>query len=79
MERGSAPLQPNEQHAQAEAGRTLLKPITVTVAKTCHLTSLGNTKIYELIKEGRLKSVAVGRRRLVFVSSIDAFLNGSGG
>jgi excisionase family DNA binding protein len=72
-------LQLNEQHAEAEAGRTPLKPITVTVAKTCHLTSLGNTKIYELIKAGKLKSIAIGRRRLVFVSSIDALLNGSVG
>jgi excisionase family DNA binding protein len=50
------------------------KPISVTVQEARKLTGLGNTLIYELIKEGKLKSVAVGRRRLILYSSIERLL-----
>lgn len=50
------------------------KPLTVTIDDTCKITGLGNTKIYELINQGKLKSIAIGRRRLVLYSSIEALL-----
>jgi excisionase family DNA binding protein len=50
------------------------KPLTLTVGDTSKITGLGNTKIYELINQGRLKSVAIGRRRLVLYSSIEELL-----
>ena len=53
------------------------KRITATVKETCSMTGLGATKINELIRDGKLKSVAIGRRRLVFVESIEALLNGA--
>ena len=40
-------------------------PVLVTVKQARALTGLGNTKLYELIGEKRLKSIMVGRRRLV--------------
>ena len=43
----------------------------VTVKAARSLTGLGNTKIYELIGEERLKSITVGRRRLIVYSSIE--------
>jgi excisionase family DNA binding protein len=51
-----------------------LSPITVTVAEARAITGLGNTKIYELIAEGKLKSVAIGRRRLLLYESIKELL-----
>jgi excisionase family DNA binding protein len=45
-----------------------------TIDDTCRITGLGKTSIYELIAQGRLKSVAIGRRRLVLYSSIEALL-----
>lgn len=45
-------------------------PVTVTVAEACRLTGLGRTKVFELVKEAKLKSVAIGRRRLIVYSSI---------
>jgi excisionase family DNA binding protein len=54
--------------------RTPPKPMSVTIADTRHITGLGNTKVYELIKEGKLKAVAVGRRRLVLYASIEELL-----
>jgi excisionase family DNA binding protein len=71
------PVQSTEPLAEPKTSRTQLNPITVTVAEARQITRLGNTKIYELIAEGKLRSVAVGRRRLIFVSSIHALLDGA--
>lgn len=54
--------------------RRQTKPLGVTVGTTMHVTGLGRTKVYQLIAEGKLKSVAVGRRRLVLYSSIEELL-----
>jgi excisionase family DNA binding protein len=51
-----------------------LKPITVTVATTKKITGLSNTTIWKLIKERKLQTVSVGRRRLVTLSSVDELL-----
>jgi hypothetical protein len=50
------------------------KPITVTVAMARKLSGLGNTTLWALIKVGKLKTVRVGRRRLVVVDSLEALL-----
>lgn len=42
-----------------------LKPITVTVANARAVSGLGNTKFYELINEGKIKTITIGRRRLI--------------
>lgn len=60
-------MEPIEPSAKPKPASTRL---TVTVAETCRVTGLGNTKVYELLAEGKLKSVAIGRRRLIFVNSI---------
>jgi excisionase family DNA binding protein len=51
-------------------------PLTKTIDDTCRITGLGRTKVYDLIATGRLKTTAVGRRRLVFYASIEALLRG---
>ena len=53
---------------------TSIEPITVTIAETRKISGLGTTTIYELIKRGRLKTKAVGRRRLVNYASLKALL-----
>lgn len=50
------------------------KPLALTLDDTSRTTGLGLTTIYELINEGRLKSLSVGRRRLVLYSSIESLL-----
>lgn len=52
----------------------VVEPVTVTVADTCAITGLGRTKVYELISQQVLKTVAVGRRRLILMESIKALL-----
>lgn len=47
-----------------------MEPVTVTVRDACQALGLGTTKIYELIGNGTLETITIGRRRLVKVSSI---------
>ncbi|WP_426265163.1 helix-turn-helix domain-containing protein [Sphingomonas sp. PWP1-2] len=51
-----------------------MEPITVTIADTQRVTGLGRTKLYELIGNGRLKTVKIGRRTLVSTDSIRALV-----
>jgi excisionase family DNA binding protein len=44
--------------------------LTCTIAEACEALGLGRTKLYELIDEGRLASITIGRRRLVVVRSL---------
>ena len=53
------------------------RPVWVTVRTTKELTDLGTTKIYELIAAKQLRSIKVGRRRLVEYSSIENLINTS--
>ena len=51
-----------------------MKPIGVTVDEACRMGGFGRTTAYGLIKQGKLKSVAIGRRRLVLLASLEALL-----
>ena len=51
-----------------------MDPITITINDTKKATGLGTTKIYELINQGKLETVSIGRRRLVKVASIRALV-----
>jgi excisionase family DNA binding protein len=44
--------------------------LTCTITEACEAVGLGRTKLYELIDEGRLASITIGRRRLVVVRSL---------
>ena len=48
-----------------------IKPITVTVTTALAVTGLGRTKFYELVKAGRVRTVAIGRRTLVVYASLE--------
>jgi len=53
-----------------------LKPILVTVAQARQIINVGNTKLYELIKEGRINTVNVGRSTLVRYADLEALAAG---
>jgi len=55
-------------------GADNLDPLTVTVSTAVKLTGLGRTKIWEMLKVGKVESVRVGRRRLVVYSSLKRLL-----
>lgn len=52
-----------------------LKPITVTVDTALRISGLGRTKLYQLIGSGEIKTVTVGRRRLVVYASLEDLAN----
>lgn len=47
-----------------------MEALLVSINDTAKALNLGRTSVYELIKEGRLETRKMGRRRLVTVSSI---------
>jgi len=47
----------------------------VTVDTYCRATSLGRTKFYDLVKAKKIRTLKAGRRTLVPVSEIQAFLD----
>jgi hypothetical protein len=50
------------------------KPLTITIATARRVSGLGNTKIWELIKDRKLETVRIGRRTLVTYRSMEALL-----
>lgn len=51
--------------------------LAVTVPEAARLTSLSLRKINYLIADGTIPSVKVGRRRLIRVADLEAFLDGA--
>lgn len=44
--------------------------LSATIEETCQATGLGRTRIYEMIKAGRIETSMEGTRRLILVRSI---------
>ncbi len=49
-------------------------PILLTVEEAAHLPCLGRTTTYELVMRGSIRSVKIGRRRLVVREGLEAFV-----
>lgn len=65
-----AAAQPAESAAPA--------PTLLTVPETAELLRCGQTMVYQLLREGRLAGVKIGRRRLVRASAVQQFIAGGG-
>jgi excisionase family DNA binding protein len=48
--------------------------LSCTIDEACEATSLGRTKVYELIADGQLATTTIGRRRLVIVRGLLSLL-----
>ena len=48
------------------------EPLLYSIPDAAKALSLGRSKLYELITEGRLETVNIGRRRLVRAESVRA-------
>jgi excisionase family DNA binding protein len=46
------------------------EPEAVSIDETCRLTGIGRSKLYELIADGTLPSLKIGKRRLVRLSTV---------
>lgn len=55
-----------------------MQPLTITIAAARDALGLGTTKLYELINEGTLETIKIGRRRLVKVASINRMVDQAG-
>jgi len=54
------------------------EPLAYSVADACRVSSLGRTRIYQLIGQGRLKAHKVGKRTLIPAASLRALIEGEG-
>lgn len=50
------------------------EPITVTVQEAQKLSGLGPSKLYDLISEGALEAITIGKRRLIGYESLRRLL-----
>jgi hypothetical protein len=57
--------------ASLSDAESLGRPLAVSVKSMCRLLEIGNTKAWELIRLGRVKTFQVGRKRLVVFESIE--------
>jgi predicted DNA-binding transcriptional regulator AlpA len=51
--------------------KQIAKPLGVSIEAACKLTGIGRTLMFELIKCGRVKTVKIGRRRVVIYASLE--------
>lgn len=47
------------------------KPLALSVKDACRAIGVGNTTLWKLIGDGRLKTITIGRKRLVIYSSLE--------
>jgi len=52
-----------------------MEALLLSIPETAKVLSLGRSKVYELIGEGRLATVCIGRRRLIRAESIRALVD----
>ena len=50
-------------------------PLALSIKEACRISSLGRTRLYELINQGRLRTTKVGRRTLVHTASLVAIID----
>ena len=55
-----------------------LPPLSVSVREACRLIGVGNTTLWAMIKDGRIRTTRVGRRRLVIYESLSALFADDG-
>ena len=65
-----------EERILLDEGIPFSQRIACTISDAKTASGLGATIIYELIKDGTLESVKVGRRRLIVVRSLRRLLEG---
>lgn len=53
-----------------------LEPLAYSISEACRVSSLGRTRLYQLIAEGRLEARKIGKRTLVPAASLRALING---
>ncbi len=52
-----------------------LKPLTVSIKRACEVLDVGHTTMWGLIRAERVKTISIGRKRLVIYSSLEALVS----
>lgn len=52
------------------------QPLAYSISDACRITSIGRTRLYALIAEGRLEVRKIGRRTLIPATSLRALIDG---
>ena len=50
------------------------QPLTVRIPDACRMTGIGRSKLYELIEEGSIEIIKVGRMTLIPVEALERFI-----
>jgi excisionase family DNA binding protein len=53
-----------------------LEPLAYSINEACRVSSLGRTRLYQLINEGRLEVRKIGKRTLIPAASLRALICG---
>ena len=53
-----------------------LEPLAYSIREACRISSLGRTRLYQLIGEGRLEARKIGKRTLIPAASLRALIEG---
>jgi excisionase family DNA binding protein len=76
--RGSSPVNPTppvHDVVGREAQTPILVPLAVSPRRAAEYLGVGHDAIYQLLNQGRLRSVKLGRRRLIPLSELERFLS----
>jgi hypothetical protein len=57
----------------------ILKPLTVPVKMGCQLIGISNSTMWKYIKDGRVKTISLGRKRLIIYESLEALVQSARG
>jgi len=60
--------------AKVQASEGAVIPLAVSPRKAARYLDVGHDAIYQLLNQGRLRSVKLGRRRLIPMSELERFL-----
>ncbi len=60
---------------RAETAGAVAAPLAVSPRKAAAYLDVGHDAIYQLLRQGRLRSVKLGRRRLIPISELERFLS----
>ncbi len=53
------------------------EPLAYSVADACRVSTIGKTRLYQLIAEGKLEARKIGKRTLIPAASLRALINGT--
>ncbi len=53
-----------------------LEPLAYSINEACRVSSLGRTRLYQLIGEGKLDVRKIGKRTLIPAASLRALIDG---